>query len=107
MKMIKQYWWVLLLLIFLIFKKKAKPFYKKVKVFGDKDSEVKDMQTALNKHLSTKLVLDGIYGYNTGAGIYVVLEKKNALNEDYLKIDQGPYGDYVSEIDLNWLMNQI
>ena len=107
MNTLKQYWWVLILLFLMLRNKASKPFYKNLKLFGDRDNEVKDMQTALNKHLTTKLVVDGIYGLNTGAGIYVVLEKKNALNEDYLKIDQGPYGDYVSEIDLNWLMNQL
>lgn len=107
MKILKQYWWVIVLGFLFYFSRSKKPFFKNVKTFGDRDEEVKTLQTRLNKSLSTKLQVDGVFGYRTGAAIYVILEKLNNLNQDYLKIDQGPYGDYVAEIDVNWLFNQI
>ena len=111
MKEIKKYWWLLLLLIWFIFnKKKPNNTTNEVQTLGegDKNNDVLKLQQWINKRLSSGHIKeDSIYGQKTGGGLYVILEQKGKLDDNYIRVDNGFFGPYVSEIQHEWLYKTI
>lgn len=109
MNLIKKYWWIILIAILLLRKKVDKVAnIDKTVVFGDKNYDVLTMQKRINKNLSSgKIKEDSIFGNNTGFALYVILEHLNLLDENYIRIDDGTNGKIITEVQVDWLYENI
>ena len=110
MGIIKKYWW-LILLAFILLRKKADKYVNldKIVAFEDKNFDVLTLKKAINKNLNDapqfKLDETSIYDFETGNVLYMLLEDKNSLDENYIRIDNAQNLNYVSEVQLDWVLN--
>jgi hypothetical protein len=110
MGLIKKYWW-LIILAFILLRKKADKYVNldKVVAFEDKNFDVLTLKKAINKNLSDvselKLEETSLFDFETGHVLYLVLEDKKSLDENYIRIDNAQNLNYISEVQLDWVLN--
>ncbi|MFM1755005.1 MAG: hypothetical protein RLZZ236_1944 [Bacteroidota bacterium] len=108
--LIKNYWW-LIIIAFILLRKKADKYVNldKTVAFEDKNYDVLTLKKAINKNLNDfpqyKLEETSIYDFEAGMVLYMLLEDKKALDENYIRIDNAQNLNYVSEVQLDWVLN--
>jgi hypothetical protein len=110
MVLIKKYWW-LFLLAFILLRKKADKYVNldKTLAFEDRNYDVLTLKKAINKNMDDvpylKLEENSLYDFETGHILYILLLDKNSLDENYIRIDNAQNMNYVSEVQLDWVLN--
>ena len=106
MILIKKYWWVAILIIFLLSKKKIDQVANvddELKQ-GDKNYDVLTLQKWINARLSSgRIQEDSVYGPKTAFALFIILENKHKLDEDYITL----VGDKVNSVNTKWLYSTI
>jgi hypothetical protein len=109
MALIKKYWW-LILLAFILLRKKADKYVNLDKnvAYEDKNYDVLTLKKAINRNWKVpnyNLEENSLYDFETGAVLYLLLEYKNSLDENYIRIDNAQNVNYISEVQLDWVLN--